>query len=170
MTQQKHVQHFFRRAVLIGVVAMVGLVGCTRVQTPAPTITAPPTVNIPSLTGEDCPRPALENYLQRATALVQEFADTAGAGVNLPPAAITIITDRIAAIQGTVQILQPPACAKTHHEMFLLILERAFLTYDEYGKGNVPTLENFVVEINAALESIRGREAELNAIYERLPN
>ncbi len=170
MTHFQHMYKALRRAILIGAVAIVGAVGCTRAQTPAPTVTAEPTVNIPSLTGENCPRADLENYLQRATALVQEFTETINAGVNLPPAAISIITDRIATVQGAAQILRPPDCAKTHHEMFLLVLERAFLIYDEYGKGNIPNVASSIGEVTAALESIKGREAELNAIYERLPN
>jgi hypothetical protein len=117
----------------------------------------------------NCPRGALESYLQRSSNLSSEFIEVMNTNLATPPNQISSVIDRLSALRNSLQLLAVPACAAEHARALDVLTNDVLSALTEYGRGGALDLVAFVTQTNATFESIKSLEAQLIALYESLP-
>lgn len=163
---------------VLGLVLMLALTACGGGQSgPAPSATPDGASGSGGSGGEaqggnaavNCPRSGLENWLQRSSALTQEFTDTVNSSLAVPPNQIGAVVDRLASVRGALLIITVPDCAQAHFKLLDETTQRVITTLEDYGRGLPVNLVEFISQSNAAFDQIRAAETELNKLYESLP-
>lgn len=137
-------------------------------RTSAPTITNAPTIN-PQLLSEDCPRAALENWLQRSSNLTQELSEAVNNNIAIQPDRASDVIDRIGSIQAALQAARPPQCATQHADALNEALSLADAYFSAYRQGLTTDPVGSLTRINSVLDRARALEQELMRLYDTLP-
>jgi hypothetical protein len=156
-----------QRLGLIALVWLIVLAGCAE-RMNAPTATSAPTVN-PQLIGAECPRPALENWLQRSSNLTQELAETVNNNVAIQPERASDVIDQLGSIQAALEAARPPQCAMLHAEALNEALSLADAYFSAYRQGLATDPVGSLTRINSTLDRARALEQELMRLYDTLP-
>jgi len=146
---------------------LVVLTGCGG-RASAPLVTVAPFTD-PQLPSEDCPRPVLENWLQRSSNLTQELSDAVNNNIAILPERASNVIDQIGNIRAALLIANPPPCAASHAAAIdeaLTLAESYFRTYRE---GRITDPVGNLTRINSVLDQARALEQELMHLYDRLP-
>lgn len=117
----------------------------------------------------DCDKRALEQWLQRASFLTQEFADLINGSLTKLPSQFVPILNQVSEIQTALQSANPPGCAQQHAQMIDQMLTEALTALGRYSQGQAVDLVNIVTNINQQLDTVRGIEGQLNTLYGTLP-
>ncbi|MCE7947563.1 MAG: hypothetical protein DYG88_09060 [Chloroflexi bacterium CFX4] len=157
--------HLIRFAALLLLVTV--LAGCGE-RTAAPTITDSPlraTIGAP----EDCPRPALENWLQRSSNLTQEFSDLVNNNIAIQPSQALGVLDQIASIRAAFIAARAPQCALQHAIALGRATDIAAAYFDAYRRGEATDAVSSITLINSAIDEARALEQVLLSLYDTLP-
>ena len=157
---------FFIRLIAVLLTAVM-LTSCGE-RTSVPPITEPPASNTQPV-GEDCSRPALENWLQRSSNLTQELSELVNNNIAIQPERASEVIDRIGSIQAALIMARPPQCAALHAEALNQALNLADAYFSAYGQRRATDPVGSLTRINSALDEARALEQELMRLYDTLP-
>lgn len=146
----------------------VMLAGCGE-RTSVPSFSTEVTLMPQGLSSSDCPRPALENWLQRSSSLTQELSDVINNNIAVRPERANEVIDRIGSIQAALVVARPPKCAALHAEALNQALNLADAYFSAYGQGRATDPVGSLTRINAALDEARALEQELMRLHDALP-
>ncbi len=157
--------HIIRFAALL--LMIIVLAGCGE-RTAAPTITDSPlrsTIGV----AEDCPRPALENWLQRSSNLTQEFSELVNNNVAIQQSQALGVLDQIATIRAAFIAARAPQCALQHAIALGRATDLAAAYFDAYWRGAATDVVGSITLINSAIDEARALEQVLLSLYDTLP-
>lgn len=146
---------------------LVALTGCDG-RASAPLVTVAPFIE-PPLLSEDCPRPALENWLQRSSSLTQELSDTVNNNIAILPERASDVIDQIGNIRAALLVANPPPCGSAHAEAIEEALTLAESYFRAYRERSVTDPVGSITRINSALDQVRALEQELMRLHDILP-
>jgi hypothetical protein len=152
---------------LIALSLLIVLAGCAE-RTSPPTVTNAPTVN-PQLRSAECPRSALENWLQRSSNLTQELSEVVNNNIAIQPERASDVIDRLGSVQAALEAARPPQCAAPHADALNEALSLADAYFSAYRQGLATDPIGSLTGINSTLDRARALEQELMRLYETLP-
>lgn len=157
--------HIIRFAALLLMITL--LAGCGE-RTAAPTVTDAPsraTIGV----AEDCPRSALENWLQRSSNLTQEFADLVNNNIAIQPSLALGVLDQISSIRAALIAARAPQCAMQHAIALGRATDLAAAYFDAYRRGEATDVVGSITLINSAIDEARALEQVLLSLHDTLP-
>jgi hypothetical protein len=158
--------------------ALAACGGATQPQTPAPggapngaADSAPGDAADaePTFDPATCPRADLEQWLQRSSSLVFEFALVINQNLATPPNQLGATLDQLTTLRSALPDLAAPACAGDHAHMIAGMMDGAVRALSNYVSSGAIDLVAFATGLNAEMDQIRMMEAQLGALYGSLP-
>lgn len=123
----------------------------------------------PTFNPAACPRPDLEQWLQRSGSLVYEFAVVINQNLATPPDRLGATLDQLTTLRSALPDLAAPACAADHARMIAGMMDGAIRALSGYVSSGSIDLVAFATGLNAEMDQIRAMEAQLGALYGSLP-
>jgi hypothetical protein len=123
----------------------------------------------PTFDPASCPRAALEQWLQRSSSLVFEFALVINQNLATPPDRLGATLDQLTTLRSALPDLAAPDCAADHVHMIAGMMDGAIRALSGYVSSGSIDLVAFATGLNAEMDQIRAMEAQLGALYGSLP-
>lgn len=155
-------------AVMISLLLLTACGGAPPPSDVPPTL-SDATAGSDAISTPDCDKRALEQWLQRASFLTQEFADLINGSLTKQPSQFVDVLNKVSEIQTSLQNANPPGCAQQHAQMIDQMLAESLVSLGRYSQGQAVDLVSIFTNINQQLDTVRGVEGQLNTLYSSLP-
>ncbi|MDW8299943.1 MAG: hypothetical protein RML95_11470 [Anaerolineae bacterium] len=141
--------------------------GCAERTSTLIAVTTEPSV--PQMPVEECPRTALEHWLQRSSNLTQELSDVVNGNIAIQPEQAFNVINDLSAIRSALELARAPQCATAHAAALSEALNLADAYFSAYGARRATDPVGTLTRINSLLDQARALEQELMRLYSTLP-